>query len=149
MDKTDIKIFQFQGPTGSLPIDAKDHVARKLAMLIEGKCMGLGSTTAAQKYGYSKQRYFQLLHAFLEGGSDALVPKKKGPKTNYVRTDDTVTQVIRHRFLDPDATVDVITQKMQQTGVNISKRSVERTITEFGLQKKNLPVSSQRSTTTD
>ena len=149
MDKTDIGNFLLKGLTGSLIIFADDEVARKLAMLIEGKCMGLGPNKAAEKYGYTKQRFFQLFAAFQKEGSAALMSKKKGPQKNYVRTENAVSQVIRHRFLDPDANAAVITQKMKQTGINISQRSVERIIAEHGLQKKTLSVSSPRRSARD
>ena len=137
MAKTGVDHFMIEGPSGSLKISAEDEVARKLAMLIEGKCLGLGPSKAAEKYGYTKQRYFQLLTAFQEQGSVALASKKKGPKSNYVRTENAVTQVIRYRFLDSNANAAVIAQKMNQTGITISQRSVERIIAEQGLQKKS------------
>lgn len=143
VETTDNKKFQIEGPSGSLKIFSNDEVSRKFAMLIDGKCLGLGPTKAAEKYGYTKQRFFQILDAFKEQGSTALVSKKKGPKTNYVRTENMVSQVIRHRFLDPDASAAVITQKMKQAGNNISQRSVERVISEYGLQKKTLQVSAK------
>lgn len=148
-NETGNQILQCEGPMGVLPIVDNDHIARKLAMLFEGQCLGLGPTKAARKYGYSKQWYFKILHAYLENGSAALMPKNRGPKTNYVRTENVVTQVIRHRFLDPDANCAVITQKMKQTGIKVSQRSVERIINEHGLQKKTLQVSSQGSTAKD
>ena len=137
MDKTGIDYFLITGTSGSLTISAEDEVACKLAMLIDGKCLGLGPTKAAEKNGYTKQRFFQLLEAFEQSGSRALMSKKKGPKTNYVRTENIVSQVIRHRFLDPDANAAVIAQKMKQTGIKISQRSVERVIADHGLQKKS------------
>jgi arginine repressor len=60
-----------------------------------------------------------------------------------------VTQIIRHRFLDPEASSDVIAQKLRQTGIKVSQRTVERTITEYGLQKKTLQVSTQNQRATD
>lgn len=146
-EKTSNKMFLFEGPSGSLTISPDDEVALKLLMLIEGKCMGLGPTKAAEKYGYSKQRFFQLYHSFEEEGSTALISKKKGPKTNYVRTDNVVTQVIRYKFLDPDMSPAVISQKMKQTGLNVSQRSVERIIAEQGLQKKTLQIQAKRQRT--
>lgn len=145
MKMTGTKYVLLEGANDALPISLQDSVARKLAMLIEGKCMGLGPTKAAKKYGYTKQRYFQLLHAYLEGGSEALKTKKQGPKKNYVRTENVVTQVIRHRFLDMDANAAVIAQKMRQSGIQVSQRSVERIISEHGLQKKTLQVSAKRT----
>jgi transposase len=127
-----------QGLRGSLAVRPDDEVVRKLLMLIEGECEGLGRLQAAKKYGYSKQRYFQIRAAFLERGSAALVSGKRGPKTKHRRTGELVRQIIRHRFLDPDASPAVICQKLRQTGLPIGVRSVERTIAEFGLQKKTL-----------
>lgn len=138
-----------EGSAGKLAINSKDKIARQLGMLFEGECTELGPIRAAKKYGYSKQRYFQILHAFKQGGTDAIMPKKTGPKKNFVRTENVVTQIIRHRFLNPDAQAEVIAQKMRQSGIQVSTRSVERTITEHGLQKKTLPVSTQRRGTTD
>ena len=141
MAKTSKKSLHIDGPAGSLPVQTHDQLTRKLAMLFEGKCLGLSPTQAALKFGYSKQRYFQLLKAFVQGGSEALRSQKTGPKSKYVRSENMVTQIIRHRFLDPNVHTKVIAQKMRQTGLRVSQRSVERTITEYGLPKKTLQVS--------
>lgn len=147
MAKTSKKYLHLEGPAGKLPVQAQDQLTRKLAMLFEGACVGLGATRAALKYGYSKQRYFQIFKAFVQGGSDALRPRKTGPQSKHVRSENIITQIIRHRFLDPEAKITVITQKMRQAGLTVSQRSVERTITEYGLQKKTLQVSPATSKT--
>lgn len=126
------------GPAGELPVLANDLVVARLVMLIEGQCEGLGAAQAAEKLGLSKQRYFQLLKLYREHGSAGLQGHKPGPQSNYVRTDEVERQVIRHRFLDPDATVDIIAQKLRQAGFQISTRSVDRVIEKYGLQKKTL-----------
>src|SRR5271157_2631829 len=92
------------------------------------------------KYGVTRQRYYQVLKLCGENGALALQPQKRGPKTNYVRTDEVERQVIRQRFLDPDASADIIAQKLRQAGFQISTRSVERVIEKYGLQKKTLPL---------
>jgi len=130
------------GDHGMLALAEHDDVARKLAMLIEGECEGLGPVKAAEKYGYTKQRYFQIRKAFEKDGALALLNKVRGPKKNYRRTGEVQRQVIRHRFLDPDASAEVIAQKICQTGFPISTRSVQRVIAEYGLQKKTLCLSS-------
>src|SRR5262249_27403013 len=114
----------------------------RLIMLIEGECEGLGAAQAAQKHGLTRQRYYQLLKLFRERGALALQGQKTGPKTNYVRTEELERQVIRHRFLDPDASVDVIAQKLRQAGFVVSTRSVERVVEQYGLQKKTLSLPS-------
>ncbi len=126
------------GPEGTLPVGPNDEITRKLAMLIEGECEGLGPLRAAEKFGFSKQRYFQLRQAFYERGALALQSQRRGPKTPYRRTDEVVRQVIRHRFLDPEASAQVIGQKLRQAGQPVSTRSVERVIAAYGLQKKTL-----------
>lgn len=126
------------GPAGSLVIPANDEITLKLAMLFEGQCEGLGATRAAAKFGYSKARYFQLLHLLEDHGALALRSQPTGPKSNYRRTDEIVRQVIRHRFLDPEASPEVITQKLRQTQHPLSIRSVQRVIADYGLQKKTL-----------
>ena len=60
------------GAGGSLEVRADDEITRKLAMLIEGECEGLGPLQAAAKFGFSKQRYFQLRTAFAVEGARAL-----------------------------------------------------------------------------
>ena len=140
MAQFDLENDALIGAGGLLGVPQGDEITRKLTMLIEGECEGLGPVQAAKKYGFSKQRYFQLRAAFLEQGALALLSRKRGPKTNYRRTAEVVRQVIRHRFLDPEASSEVIAQKLCQSGWQISIRSVQRVIEEFGLQKKTLPV---------
>jgi hypothetical protein len=67
-----------------------------------------------------------------------LVLEPRGPKTDSRRTEHLVRLVIRHRFLDADASAEVIAQKQLQEGHTISQRSVERVIADDGLQKKTL-----------
>jgi len=140
MAQFDLKHHALVGTGGLLSVRADDEITRKLAMLIEGECEGLGPLQAAKKFGFSKQRYFQLRATFAELGAQALQSQRRGPKTHYRRTAEIVRQVIRHRFLDPEASAEVITQKLLQTGWEISIRSVQRVIEEFGLQKKTLSV---------
>jgi len=143
MAQFDVQQHHLVGAAGSLTVPAHDEITRKLAMLIEGACDGLGPHHAAAKFGFSKQRYFQLRAAFLSHGALALRSQKRGPKTNYRRTAEVVRQVIRHRFLDADASAEVIAQKLCQSGWAISIRSVHRVLADFGLQKKTLPMPPQ------
>jgi transposase len=138
--KVELPERRIVGPTGELIIPLDDQITPRLVMLIEGECEGLGAASAAAKYGLTRQRYYQLLDLFKDQGALALQPHKRGPKTNYVRTDEVERQVIRQRFLDPDASADIIAQKLRQAGFEISTRSVERVIEKYGLQKKTLPL---------
>ena len=134
------------GPEGKIVLNVDDEVIRKFGMLYEGECEGLGATKAAQKFGYTRQRYYQLLNTLAKKGVCALKSKKSGPQKNYRRTDEVVRQIIRHRFLDPNASAEVIAQKMIQCGLAISSRTVERVISQYGLQKKNYTIATQEKT---
>jgi len=119
----------------TMKIDCNDATAMKMAMLFEGTC-SLSVDQVTKKYGFSKPRYYQLQKDFKEKGASALINKKRGSDTRPTRTKEVVNQIIRLRFLDPFASAGVIAQKMSQNGYKVSVRSVERTITEYGLQKK-------------
>lgn len=125
------------GPKGSIPIKEHDEITFKLGMLFEGECEGLGSAIAAEKFGFTRQRYYQLLQDFKTKGAGALKSRKRGPQRNYRRTGEVVRQIIRYRFLDPQISPEVIAQKLIQCGYPIAIRSVERVISEYGLQKKS------------
>lgn len=135
---------QLTGPAGALAISPEDDLARRFLMLVEGQCLEQDIVAVAEKYGFCRQRYYQLLAAFEQGGIPALQPKKSGPKSNYRRTDEAVRQVLRHLFLDPDASAEVVAQKLRQTHFAISLRSVQRVIADYGLQKKTLRTQSSQ-----
>jgi transposase len=129
---------RFSGPGGILPVSDDDEVGRRLAMLIVGQCEGKGATQAARQFHFSRPRYYQLLAAFEQEGARGLALQPRGPKNDYRRTEQIVRLVIRHRFLDAEASAEVIAQKLRQAGHIISHRSVERIIAAYGLQKKPL-----------
>ena len=121
----------------TLKIDPKDTTAWKLMMLIDAATSKEETIEQiSHRYGYTREHFYVIKKKYEDNGSQALSDKAKGPKCNYKRTDEIEKQIIRHRFLDPDANSEVIAQKMNQAGHTISQRSVERTISEYGLQKK-------------
>ncbi|MBS3772539.1 MAG: helix-turn-helix domain containing protein [Bacteroidales bacterium] len=121
----------------SLVITENDPIAWKLSMLIEAASnKDEKIEDLARRYGYTREHFYVIKRTYEEKGSQGLMDKSRGPKTNSKRTKEMEKQIIRHRFLDPEASSQVITQRLQQAGNNISQRSVERTINEYGLQKK-------------
>ena len=134
----DPKTQHLTGPAGSLSVPVSDEQARRFLMLVEGECLQGQVGATAKKYGFCRQRYYQILADYQQGGLAALRPKQTGPKSNYRRTDQRVRQILRYRFLNPDVSPAVIVQKLRQTGWPLSLRSVERVIADYGLQKKTL-----------
>jgi hypothetical protein len=141
----DPKTQQLTGPAGALAVPPTDEQARRFLMLVEGECLHGQIGATAQKYGFCRQRYYQMLADYQRGGLPALQPRKTGPQSNYRRTEPLVRQILRHRFLDPDASPAVIAQKLRQTGMTISLRSLQRVIADYGLQKKTLRAQSPKA----
>jgi hypothetical protein len=142
-------IASLSGPRGALPVKEDDQITLRLAMLFEGQCEGLGPSKAAEKFGYTRQRYYQILNQFMDQGAEGLKGLKPGPKRNYRRTDEVIRQTIRYRYLDPQMSPEVIAQKLNQDGYLIAIRSVERVLSEYGLQKKTPSVLSPKRTRKD
>lgn len=138
------ELSEIVGANGTIAVRDDDELVRKLMMIVEGECEGLGPSAAARKYCYTRQRYNQLRKAFLEHGTKALANLKRGPKKNYRATEAVIRQIIRYRFLDPDASPEIIAQKLRQCNFAISSRSVERVVTLYGLQKKTRGVPPQQ-----
>lgn len=126
----------FRGARGEVVLDRHDEIGWKLAMVLEAECDSTSPSAVAATYGYGKQRYYQLRTALRQSGCAALASRKRGPKGNYRRDPERIRQIIRYRFLDPDAGAEVIAQKLRQDGLPISIRSVYRVIEHYGLQKK-------------
>ena len=121
----------------SLSVEPTDPIAWKFTMLLEAASADEDSIEQiAKRFGYTREHFYKIKRQFEEGGCLSLSDRPRGPKVNYKRTDEIEKQIIRHRFLDPEANSEVIAQKMNQTGHVISQRSVERTINAYGLQKK-------------
>ena len=117
-------------------IKQDDKLAIKFSMIMEGQLFG--REEACKKYGYSEIRYYQILKQYRQKGLSGLIEKKRGSNKQPVRTEEKIKEVIRQRYLDPFQSAEVIAQRMNQKGMKISVRSVERTITEYGLQKKRM-----------
>jgi len=125
-----------RGERGELAIGRHDEVAWKLLMLVEGECGTETRIKVARRFGFSKQRYYQVRAAFRQRGAAALASARRGPKTNYRRGGEVTRQIVRYRYLDPDVSAEVIGQKLRQDGFAIADRSVYRVLEEFGLQER-------------
>jgi transposase-like protein len=128
--------IQFDGAS-PLTVSPEDPLLWKLAMILEA-ALSTDQTVEeiAARYGYKRESFYQVKAKLTSQGSQSLADRPPGPKTNYRRDERVTRQVILHRFLDPEANCQVITQKMKQAGHQVSQRTVERIIGEYGLQKK-------------
>ena len=116
---------------------------RNVTIVLEEKVADWARVEAAKRRTSLSRMVGEMLAEKMrqEEAYEGAMRQARGPKTNYRRTEEMVRQIIRHRFLDPDASAEVIAQKLQQAHHLISIRSVERVISDFGLQKKTLRLS--------
>src|SRR5258705_12810471 len=60
-----------------------DHWAWRLTGNYWGQCSPLGQKQAAEKFGFTKQRYYQILKVYSLQGAPALARRKRGPQRHY------------------------------------------------------------------
>lgn len=122
--------------SNTMPFKENDIVAKKMFMLFEYYSNCASPSKLIKKYGISRPGFYLIKNAYEKDGTNGLIKKKTGPKRNYVRTENIKNLIIRYKFVDPDSSPEVITQKLRQLGHKISIRSVNRVIAELRLQKK-------------
>ena len=120
----------------SFAFKENDTVAKKMFMLFEYYNNRISPSELSKKYGFSRAGFYVTKNSYERNGTEGLIKRKTGPKKNYVRTENIRNLIIRYKFVDPNSSSEVITQKLKQLGHKISQRSVARVIAELRLQKK-------------
>ncbi len=127
----------FEGPQGHFMVEAKDREALDLLMLYEGETSDISITELCRQYGYkSTESYYHKLSAFQKEGMKGLWRSRRGPRTNYRRTDEAVQRAIALRFEFPEKNAAEIQKMLQAEGFSLSVRSVERIFTSYGIGLK-------------
>ena len=75
----DPKTQQLTGPAGSLSVPATDEQTRRFLMLVEGQCLQAQVADTAKKYGFCRQRYYQMLAAFSRAACPPSSPRRPAP----------------------------------------------------------------------
>jgi transposase len=127
--------FGFTGAGGTLPVRPDDQVALDLAMLIEGETSGRPLAEVLQQFGRSRTAYYEKLHRYGEEGVSGLAAKPPGPHGPWRRSPDVVRFVVTARLRDPGRSPETIARDLSQLGHEVSVRSVERTLQQFGLTR--------------
>jgi hypothetical protein len=127
--------YTFSGPGGSLAVRADDSVALDLAMLIEGETSGRPLEEILAKFGRSRTAYYEKLRRFKDEGVNGLVAKPPGPHGPWRRSHEVVRFVVTARLRDPSRGPESIAADLARLGHDVSVRSVERTLQQFGLTR--------------
>jgi transposase len=135
------------GRGGSLPIRPGDEGALDLAMLIEGETSGRGLDEILARYGRSRSTYYEKLRRFRESGLEGLASRPPGPRSAWRRPLEVVRFIVTTRLRHPERGASAIAGDLARLGHAVSVRSVERTLTQFGLTRgvARAPVAQERS----
>ena len=123
------------GPGGALRVRPEDGAAIDLAMLIEGETSGRPLDEVLARYGRSRSTYYEKLRRFQEQGLEGLLARPPGPRSPWRRPLEILRFVVSRRLRCPDHSAAEIAAELERMGHRISVRSVERTLSQFGLTR--------------
>jgi len=139
---------EIRGPGGSLPLRPDDEAVVDLVMLVEGETSGRPLEDVLRQFGRSRSTYYEKLRRFREQGLEGLHARTPGPRGPWRRPLDVVRHVVITRLRHPESSAADIAQDLARLGHPVSVRSVERTLTQFGLTRstrhaRNVPASAE------
>jgi transposase len=124
-----------RGPGGQLPLRRDDEVGSDLLMLIDGETSGRPLDEVLTEFGRSRSTYYEKLRRFRELGVEGLLSRPPGPRTAWRRPLEVVRFIVRARLRDPNRSAALIAGDLLRQGHAVSVRSVERTLSQFGLTR--------------
>lgn len=124
-----------RGPGGTLSLRRDDEVGADLLMLIEGETSGRPLEDVLNDHGRSRSTYYEKLRRFREEGVEGLLARPPGPRTAWRRPLEVIRFIVKTRLRDPDRSAALIADDLLRLGHAVSVRSVERTLTQFGLTR--------------
>jgi len=126
---------EIKGPGGVLPIRPEDEAALDLVMLIDGETSGRDLDEVLRQHGRSRSTYYEKLRRFREQGLEGLLSRPPGPRTPWRRPMEVIRFIVTTRLRHPERTASEIAEELSRQGHPVSMRSVERTLTQFGLTR--------------
>jgi transposase len=109
--------------------DARDVVQVKYEMVRRVEAGGVSVSAAAGAFGFSRQSYYTAAAALADGGLQALVPAKPGPRGAHKLTGEVLDYLEGLRAADPGlrppALAEAVTERF---GIRVHPRSVERAL---------------------
>jgi transposase len=118
-----------------LPLPPTDEAALDLVMLIEGETSGRALEDVLAQYGRSRSTYYEKLRRFRESGVEGLLARPPGPRSAWRRPLEVVRYIVTARLRDPELGAATIAEDLARQGHSVSVRSVERTLSQFGLTR--------------
>ncbi len=126
---------EIKGPGGVLPLRPEDEAAVDLAMLIDGETSGRPLDDVLAQWGRSRSTYYEKLRRFREDGLEGLLARPPGPRSAWRRPLEVVRFIVTTRLRHPGRSAADIAEHLDRLGHRVSLRSVERTLSQFGLTR--------------
>lgn len=126
---------EIKGPGGTLPLRPRDEAALDFVMLIEGETSGVALDEVLRKFGRSRSTYYEKLRRFRENGFEGLLARPPGPRSPWRRPIEVVRFIVTSRLRHPERSAADIVAELTRMGHTVSVRSVERTLSQFGLTR--------------
>jgi transposase len=104
-------------------------------MLIDGETSGRPLEEVLSEFGRSRSTYYEKLRRFREQGVEGLLERPSGPRSSWRRPLEVVRFIVKARLNSPARSAPLIAEDLQRHGHTVSVRSVERTLTQFGLTR--------------
>jgi transposase len=126
---------EIKGPGGVLPIRSEDEAALDLVMLVEGETSGRDLEDVLRQFGRSRSTYYEKLRRFRDQGLEGLLGRPPGPRSPWRRPLEVIRFIVTARLRNPEKSAALIADDLARLGHSVSMRSVERTLSQFGLTR--------------
>lgn len=127
---------EIRGPGGVLSLRPEDEAGMDFVMLIDGETSGRPLDDILRMFGRSRSTYYEKLRRFREGGLEGLLSRPPGPRSPWRRPLEVIRFIVTSRLRHPDRGATAIAEELSRLGHSVSVRSVERTLTQFGLTRQ-------------
>ena len=115
--------------SASVFCDARDVVQVKYEMVRRVEADGVSVSAAAGAFGFSRQSYYTAAAALADGGLQALVPAKPGPRGAHKLTGEVLDHLEGLRVADPSVRAAELAEAVaERFGVRVHPRSIERAL---------------------
>jgi transposase len=109
--------------------DAHDMVQVKYEMLRRVEKDGYSISEAAVSFGFSRPTFYQAQAAFVAGGIEGLVPRKRGPRQAHKLTPEVIGFIEHARGEDPSLkTQDLVDRILERFILLVHPRTIERAL---------------------
>lgn len=110
-------------------LDARDLVQVKYEMVRRARVDGEPVSQTAAAFGFSRPSFYAAQRALDEGGLQALVPARPGPRGAHKLTAEVVAFARARRAADPKLSAAGLVELIaERFGVRVHRRSVERAL---------------------